>query len=149
MDGDEEQAVFNMVNSLLMRVHQSGHLAQITDNEYRLVKEGLDFYKKIREDIPASVPFWPIGLPAFKDPWVSFGLRTENNTYLAVWRLDTVEERRTLSIPHLQGADVEIRLGYPTGKPCSWHWKQQEGMLEVSLPASYTARILILEKKSR
>jgi alpha-galactosidase len=145
MNGDREQAAYNMVNSLLMRVHQSGHLAQISGQEYELVKEGLDFYKSIRRDIPSSLPFWPIGLPKFKDGWVSLGLKTKSRSYVAVWRLNSNDESCDLTMPHLREKAADVRVGYPTALDCSWEWQPSEGRLKVALPSQYTARIFVLD----
>ncbi|MDO4285022.1 MAG: alpha-galactosidase [Eubacteriales bacterium] len=84
--GDPEEAVFNMVNVLLCRIHQSGHLAEISDERFALVQEGISYYKSIRQDIKKAVPYWPIGLAHTLDPWVCLGLRTQEKCYLAVWR---------------------------------------------------------------
>jgi alpha-galactosidase len=62
-EGDDEEVIFNMVNALLLRVHQSGHLAELSPRRRELVKEALDYYKRIRGDIPVALPFWPLGLP--------------------------------------------------------------------------------------
>lgn len=66
---DEEETIFNMVNALLLRVHQSGHLAEITDVQKELVKEALDFYKTIRDDIKTAYPYWPLGTSHYDDNW--------------------------------------------------------------------------------
>ena len=50
-DALKEEVVFNMVNAMLLRVHQSGHLAKLDDARKELVKEGLDLYKKIRSEM--------------------------------------------------------------------------------------------------
>ncbi|GJM74991.1 hypothetical protein HMSSN036_72070 [Paenibacillus macerans] len=73
-EGDDEEVVFNMVNALLLRVHQSGHLAELSPRRRELVKEALDYYKTIRKDIPEALPFWPLGLPKQQDEWISLGL---------------------------------------------------------------------------
>ena len=75
-----------MINAMLLRVHQSGHLAELTQERRDLVKEALDIYKTIRKDIKKSVPIWPIGLSQFHDEWTCLGLQSENKIYLAVWR---------------------------------------------------------------
>ena len=67
LEGTTEEVVFNMVNAILLRVHQSGHLAQISPERRALVKEGLDYYKTIRADLREALPFWPIGLSHFGD----------------------------------------------------------------------------------
>ena len=43
--------VFSMVNAMLLRIHQSGHLAEISPERRELVREGIAFYKRIRGDI--------------------------------------------------------------------------------------------------
>ena len=55
LEGTTEEVVFNMVNAILLRVHQSGHLAQISPERRALVKEGLDYYKTIRADLRLSL----------------------------------------------------------------------------------------------
>ena len=44
-EGDREEVVFNMVNAMLLRIHQSGHLAELTQERRDLVKEALDITK--------------------------------------------------------------------------------------------------------
>lgn len=56
--GGREEAVFNMCNALMQRIHQSGHLAEIPEEDFTLVKEALDYYKTIRGDIKRALPFW-------------------------------------------------------------------------------------------
>ena len=65
--GDEEEVIFNMVNAMLMRIHQSGHLAIISLERFSLVKEGIEYYKEMREGIRESLAFWPLGLPSDSD----------------------------------------------------------------------------------
>lgn len=88
-DGDPEEAVFNMVNALLCRIHQSGHLAELSPERFALVREGISVYKEIRGDIRISTPYWPLGLAHTEDPWVALAVRTQERAYLAVWRRGT------------------------------------------------------------
>jgi alpha-galactosidase len=84
---DKEETAMNMVNAMMLRIHQSGHLAQLPKEQFDLVKEGIAAYKKIRMDIKQGVPFWPIGIPQFHDSWFAFGLDCNNCAYIAVWRI--------------------------------------------------------------
>lgn len=148
--GDEEEVIFNMVNALLLRVHQSGHMIKISPRRRALVKEGLEVYKAIRTDIPAALPFWPLGLPRVDDGWVSLGLRAGEKSYLAVWRLDGVEPTCWLPLAHLQGKAVQVSCIYPREfhlQVCRWQWQASQGALSVSLPQPYSARLfeIILE----
>ena len=144
IEGDEEETVFNMVNAMLMRVHQSGHMVDIAPERKALVKEGLDYYKEIRSDIKCSVPFWPTGFSSFADDWVSLGLKGERATYLSVWRRGGGSYME-LPIAHLKGREVEVRCAYPMKSDCDYHWNAQTGILTVMLPAVPSARVFELK----
>ncbi len=140
-EGDDEEVVFNMVNALLLRVHQSGHLAELSPRRRELVKEALDYYKTIREDIREALPFWPLGLPTQQDEWVSLGLRHENRVYLAGWRGGGDEAEVRLPIAGPMGREAEIRCAYPQAADTEWSWDFDRGELTVRLPSAKTARL--------
>ncbi|WP_413773760.1 alpha-galactosidase [Paenibacillus woosongensis] len=146
-EGDDEEVVFNMVNALLMRVHQSGHLAELSPRRRELVKEALDYYKSIRHHIPQALPFWPLGLPKQQDEWICLGLRNEDSIYLAVWRVRGESAEIGLPLAQLQGQALEIRCAYPQGFDCSWKWNDAESVLQVALPRPETARLLEIKVK--
>lgn len=145
--GNREEAIFNMVNAVLMRIHQSGHLANISEERFQLVKEALDYYKTIRQDIKNALPFWPLGLSQFADTWVSMGLKAGKKTYLAVWRRNASESQCVLPLRHLKGCeDVKVRCAYPEADPDTrFHWNPAAGTLTVDLPAPICARVFELE----
>lgn len=140
-EGDDEEVIFNMVNALLLRVHQSGHLAELEPRRRALVKEALDYYKSIRAHIPQAVPFWPLGLPDSEGKWVSFGLRHGNIRYLAVWRIDGEESGISLPLPELAGLAAEVSCAYPDQHGSEWSWDKTAGSLTVSIPSGKTARL--------
>ncbi|MGN7760886.1 glycoside hydrolase family 36 protein [Paenibacillus sp. 22594] len=140
-EGDDEEVIFNMVNALLLRVHQSGHLAELEPRRRELVKEALDYYKSIRAYIPQATPFWPLGLPDSEGAWVSFGLRHGDTRYLAVWRIAGEEAEVKLPIPGLQGQAAEICCAYPKQHHSDWSWDKPAGVLTVSIPQGKTARL--------
>lgn len=147
-EGDDEEVVFNMVNALLLRVHQSGHLAELSPRRRELVKEALDYYKTIRADIPEALPFWPLGLPTQQDEWVSLGLRREDRVYVAVWRVRAVATgnphepaETTIPLDWLKGKPLQVRLAYPQGFAGDCVWSAEDGELKVVLPAEKTARL--------
>lgn len=49
--GNKEEVIYNMINAMLLRIHQSGHLAELPAERIELVKEGIACYKTIRSDI--------------------------------------------------------------------------------------------------
>jgi alpha-galactosidase len=117
-DGDDEQTIFNMVNAMMLRIHQSGHLAEINPSGKKLVKEGIRVYKRMRNDIRKSFAFWPLGLSDYDDSW--------------------------LPVEFLQGRKVTPKLLYPGNGPCEYSWNPGTASLTVKLPEPCTARIFML-----
>ena len=110
-NGDVDAAAFNMVNAMLFRIHQSGHLAELSPACFAQVKAGLQIYKdRIRPHIGAAVPYYPLGLPDMTDTIspISLGMRSPGSNFIAVWRLQG-EERI-----HLPKADPRMKVLYPT-----------------------------------
>jgi alpha-galactosidase len=143
--GDREEVIFNMVSAMLMRVHQSGHLAELSEERRALVKEGLDFYKTIRGELRECVPFWPLGLPRWGDSWVALGMKWPKRTYVAVWRTDGGPETMTLPIRHLAGKKaVSARIGYPSQCDQTARWHGASGQLAITLKQR-TARVIVIE----
>ncbi|WP_322905918.1 glycoside hydrolase family 36 protein [Paenibacillus campi] len=98
-EGDREEVIFNMVNTMLLRIHQSGHLGELTDDRLLLVKEAIDVYKTIRHHIAAGCPVWLTGIPLIDDEWFSFGIETPESLYLAVWRTESLNDHFTVHYP--------------------------------------------------
>ncbi|MHB9036783.1 MAG: glycoside hydrolase family 36 protein [Armatimonadota bacterium] len=144
-DGDREQAIFNMVNAMLSRIHQSGHIAEISEDCREAVREGIAYYKSIREDIKAALPIWPHGFPVMEDGWITVGLRLENCIYLSVWRLNSSSPTWVIPIPDLRDHRVSVEVGYPLKSDCKFIWNKDAGTLTVTLPAVYNARVFKLE----
>jgi len=139
--GDREEAVFNMVNAMLMRIHQSGHLNELTPERLALVKEGLDYYKTYREEIPTAESFWPTGFPTHLDPWVSLGYRMKDKTLVAVWRRQDGPELQSLCLPHLKGKKSKLRCAYPSEEIPPYQWNEESGLLTVEFIKNKMARI--------
>ncbi|PEL13701.1 glycoside hydrolase family 36 protein [Bacillus sp. AFS017336] len=140
-EGDEEEVIFNMVNSLLLRIHQSGHLAEISPERFLLVKEAIEYYKTIRQYIATSTPYWPTGLPNLGDSWMSFALRKGNKNFIAVWRQDSSEEKIFIPLNHLNNKDVEVTLAYPSKGEVDYKWNKHSGSLTVKIPKRNAARL--------
>lgn len=148
-EGDDEEVVFNMVNALLLRIHQSGHLAELSPRRRELVKEALDYYKTIRGNIREALPFWPLGLPKQQDDWISLGLRHEERgaEYVAVWRTGGTSGTKVVPLSKLKGETVDVRCAYPQDLPTEWTWDSVKGELHVTLPEAKTARLFEIKRK--
>jgi alpha-galactosidase len=147
IEGDDEEVIFNMVNSLLLRIHQSGHLSELSHDRFLLVKEAIDYYKEIREFIPTGIPIWPTGIPNLSDSWMSFGIRNGNKNFIAVWRLDSSEEIITIPLKHCVGYEVDIKLAYPSKGDTNYQWNKNKGTLTVFIPKKKAARLFEVHLK--
>ena len=145
-EGDKEEVVFNMVNSLLLRIHQSGHLARLSKERGSLVKEALDYYKTIRQDIKIATPFWPLGLSHFKDEWVCLGMKTEHKLYIAVWRRQGNKTTKEIPLIGLVNNKVSIKCTYPSYASNQFEWQEASQKLTITLEPN-TARLFEIEKE--
>ncbi|HEU5332977.1 MAG TPA: alpha-galactosidase [Actinocrinis sp.] len=147
-DFSADEIAFTLCSALLGRVHLSGHLNRMDPDRFALVAQAVAVYKEIRADIARAVPFWPLGLPGWTDPWIAVGERTPGTTYLAVWRRDgsaDADTVRGLAVPHLRGRDVDVRVLYPEDATSELRWDPDTGELAVGLPRVRTACILALD----
>lgn len=142
--GDCEEVVFNMVNALLLRIHQSGHLVNLSPERFGYVKEAISYYKTIRHLTKKALPYWPLGLSSYSDPWVSLGLEAEGKDFLAVWRRNSQMPVQEIPVKHLKGKEVKAVCAYPESAKCAYHWNKEAGTLTVELPARVSARIFEL-----
>lgn len=143
--GDDEEVVFNMINAMLLRIHQSGHLGYISPERKALVKEAIEVYKQIRNDIKVSLPFWPTGLSRFSDEWVSLGLKTENTAYVAVWRRESSQTVKEIGLEFLKGKNVKAECIYPRFNTNPFSFNKEKSTLSVTLDKPFTARLFKLE----
>ncbi|MEU4689633.1 alpha-galactosidase [Actinoplanes sp. NPDC023714] len=142
-DMTDEGIAFTMCTGLLGRLYLSGRLDAMSPAQRALVGEGVTAYQTIRTDLPDSVPFWPLGLPRWDDPWLSLGLRAGGTTYLGVWRR-AGDDVVGLPLPHLAGREIDIDVLYPTRLPrWSYRWDRATGSLSLTTPGSdaHSARI--------
>ena len=144
-DGDEEETAFNMINAMLLRIHQSGYLNQISPKCLSLIQEGIHCYYSIRQDIPDSLPFWPLGLANMHSEYICLGLECKTCAYLAVWRVRTGDQH-IITIPILLDSEIrKVSCIYPSKMPCCFDWDHESSALTVSLKPG-TARLYKIEK---
>jgi alpha-galactosidase len=145
-----EEITFTLCGSLLGRVHLSGHLDQMSPAQRELVAAAVRVYKSIRADLPAAVPFWPLGLPRWTDSWIALGMRGPGASYLTVWHRGAFgtggngPAEATLPVPHLRGLPVTAEVLYPEQGSAGVNWDPAPGTLVVTLPRTPTACLLRL-----
>lgn len=146
-DALKEETIFNMVNAMLLRIHQSGHLAKLDPMRKALVQEGIAVYKDIRKDLPEGLPFWPIGLSEFSKEWSALGIRKDKRNYLAVWRRCGEQQENMLPMEHLKGKEVTVSRIYPKEAEEKFAWDKEHASLTVTFEKDYMARLYLIEEK--
>lgn len=138
---DEEEAVYNMVNAMRGRIHQSGFLNRLPEQNFARVKEGLACYKAIRQDIKDALPRFPLGLIGFDAPWAASALDCGTHWYLSVWRKDGENDTQEIPIVVPEGKQVKVECIYPSGLPVEYHYEEVKQVLCVTLKEKLRARL--------
>ncbi len=144
----DDQIVFTMCAGLLGRLQLSGHLDKMTEAQRALVGEAVDAYRAHRQFIATAVPFWPLGLPGWEDEWIAHGLRSGEQTLVAVWRRGGSTDTCTLPLPFAASVDVV----YPAATTATYELVQADGVsaLQLTLPNADQAIVLAVgETRSR
>lgn len=151
--GDEEEVVYNMVNALLLRIHQSGHIPELSESRRELVREGIRFYKSIRQDIKTAMPSWPLGLCENTDRFLCSVLKTKERAYLAVWRRGSEEDTFEIPLRYLwdeaDTKEFQVKLAYPQkalAENCSYSYESETGTLRVTMKKEIMARLFLIER---
>ncbi|MFE9445826.1 alpha-galactosidase [Streptomyces sp. NPDC006602] len=164
-DQNLDEIAFTLTGALLGRIHLSGFLNLMNDEQLYLVRSAISAYKDIRPQIGGARPFWPLGLPEWEDTWIAHGLRGQESTFLTVWRREfgegaggtvpsrhgrnaPVDDQCTLAIPHLRGTHVHPTVLHPATAEATTEWDAAEGKLTLSLPRANTAVLLRLSSAS-
>lgn len=142
-DGSEEETIFNMVNAMLFRIHQSGRLAALSPSRRRFVWEGIRYHMQICNDLKEGLPFWPLELATMSSPFCCAGVDCGGKQYLSVWN---IESEADVCIP--VDADVFLaRCAYPLAPETPVQYDAARHMLVLHMAAK-TARVLELLKKA-
>lgn len=129
-DDDEQAVIFNQVSAMLLRIHQSGHLAELSGQGFRQVQDAIRYYKTLRQQLKTALPFWPLGLSSFTDEWVALGMQAEDGkVWLAVWRREGDQASCELPLTGLKGKIVQ---GYPSTVQHATAWDND--VLTVTMP---------------
>lgn len=144
-DGDDEEVIFSMVNAMLVRIHQSGLLNEVTGHRLDLVKEGIATYKHYRDQVPSLLPVWPTGLGQIDDSWFSYGLHGHGEMYLAVWRGVGGVATQSIDLT-AYGKVATIKQVYPTDDELI-SYAVVGNKLAVNFPRERVARLYKVEFK--
>ena len=141
--------IYNFVNGLLLRPYISGLVWDMSDDNLKLMAEGIALYKKIRGQFPSMVPFFPLGLNRTEtDKVLAYGLKNESRAYLAV----LTPHAREADIPLHFGShetkdelrdEIKIEVIYPGTGDCDY--RLDGSTLHVTMPQEACGRLFKLE----
>lgn len=142
-ENDPEKTIYNMVNVLLFRVHYAGRPDLLDDENLGLVKQGLDYYKRNRQQIKRAMPFYPLGIPGVEDDaqWLALGMQSEHATRLAIWRRNSEASDCRIHLPQIPPTS-EVTCVYPAETCYQPNMQFEKGYLHLELPAKCSARLL-------
>jgi len=132
-DDDLNGVIANMVNSLPLRIHLSGEIMKLSDEQFKLVTDAIKVYKGLRETISELVPFYPAGFGSPNDKWLCSGYKSSEKAYLCVWRMDTDEDTWSVNISGITSAKI-LYPGSDYADVCV-----KDGKLTFKLPGKYSA----------
>lgn len=143
-----EQIAFTMVTGLSGRLYLSGHLDRLSGEQMALVREGTGLYPGLMAHQSASVPLWPLGLPAWDAPVVVLATESDAETVLYVWKRSPALAGTTIPLRGHVDEDLEARVAYPTSlEPWRVTWLPRAGCLDIDFePAGESARVIRLRR---
>jgi len=149
----DDEIAFTLCGAMLGRMYLSGHLDHMSRAQRGLVAEAVRVHKELRGRLASALPFWPLGLPRWTDPWIALGLRTPEASYLTVWHrgpfdggTGTVDQPGiTLPIAQLRGHPVTAAdVLYPRSAGAAATWDAAASALSVELPRFPSACLIRL-----
>ncbi|MGM9682419.1 MAG: glycoside hydrolase family 36 protein [Eubacteriales bacterium] len=133
----KDEIAFGMVSAILQRPYLSGQIAELSEEGLQTLKEGIDCFKRIREEIPTSAPFYPIGIPKHGDRLFCVGFRYASCCRIALWCADKEQKEMLLPLSCLSA-----RALYPSDT--ATRVSVEKGGLKIRFAAAYTAAVIEL-----
>ena len=106
-----EEIACTMVTGLSGRLYPSGFLHGMTPQQFKLVTDATDLFKRIRNDIAGSTPQWPLGYPQWYGDRFALALSAAGRTLLYVWHRGAADA--VITLPPSLGAAASLRQTYP------------------------------------
>jgi alpha-galactosidase len=140
---DREEVVYNMINTMAQRIHQSGHLNVLSIESKNLVKEAIAVYSTYNEKIFKALPFWPNRFPKYCDEWITYGLEFDEYAIVAIWKQNASISEFSVSFEEYGYKNVECI--YPSFSSKN-EYQLLKGVFNISLEGKYTARLFKFTK---
>lgn len=93
-----EEIAINTVNAMFKRPAVSAETHLLSKEQFELLKQGIDFYKSTRPEIPDLIPFYPCGAVNFEDELVIYGYKNVGHSYICVENLSNTDKRADIPL---------------------------------------------------
>ncbi|MCL6443954.1 MAG: alpha-galactosidase [Alicyclobacillus sp.] len=144
-DATPTEVITNMVNALPLRIHLSGQVHLLGEEERQLIKEAICVHKSIRSRTRCAVPFWPLGLPAFSSQWAALGLKNSDEVLLAVWRRSSLADTVSIPLGHYVPSQARAEVLFPQKEGyVGLKWHSSSCKLSVRIREEYGSAVLRL-----
>ena len=132
----KERIVMNMINSFLGRMHLASHIELLSEDQLKLVKEGVACYRLLSDVKKRALPYFPNGFCRFGDETVCTGLLDGECLYLAVWNLSD----KNVAQIKLDKSIKDAEIFYPKDSKVNVGFKEE--LLSVNFDAANSAVLL-------
>lgn len=142
----DEQIAFALCTGMLGRLYLSGRVDAMTVPQRSLVAEAVAAHKRLRADVAAGLPRWPLGVEQWERPWVAAAVDAAGATHLTLWRRPGADAAVEVPMPQHRGHDLVVTTTFPT-RLAAWStaWDAERGVLTVEAagdePAARTLRL--------
>ena len=144
---DGEETVYNMVTALCGSLYLSGRIDCADEFNRKLIAEGIDKFKEIRQHNANSYPVWPNGRFNIGDKGIScIGLVSKNKMTLSVWRRECDRDTIEIELSKYLNGTPNVRMTYPQDPMgASFGFDEKSFVLTVTLPKRNSARFFEIE----
>lgn len=133
---DNEDAVaVNMASAILQRLYLSGQILELDKKRIELVKEGIEVYKSIRNEISNSIPFYPIGMPNHKNDVICLGFKYPDCSRILLSSFDNKDREINIPIKY-----EKVKILYPSDTKTTL--SDAENGINVKIPTECTSVII-------
>lgn len=153
-DFSDAENAFTLATALLSRIHLSGRIDLLNEDQRALVRRAIEVYKSYRHVLATAVPHWPLGLPGWDDTIICQALETaDGDWYVLVWRREEVVGGvRRVEVPltvvgsHDQPVSIDVLFAADHTQPAP---TAQNGVLTVAMRPLDAVLLRIRPPRSR
>ncbi|BCW42755.1 hypothetical protein StoSoilB3_42900 (plasmid) [Arthrobacter sp. StoSoilB3] len=128
----DEQLRFTLATGMLGRMCLSGFVDRCDASQLDIIRTAVTAHKQLLPEITTADAFWPSGIPAWADQWLSVGLQAADRDLVTVWNRGGLASEATLHLPRWADQEISVEwIGASTPMETKW---DGSGYLVLSAP---------------